>query len=234
MGNLFNTYIYNPLFHVLVFIYQNLSFHDLGIAIILLTIFVRLVLLPLFYKGAKDQAIMQKIAPKLREIQLKHKNDKEKLVQATMELYKEHKVSPFSSFLLILIQFPILIALIKLVRSINMIPNVNPIFLGIVDLTQKNFILVILAAVIQYFSSKLLIPKSNKSFKNLSPQEKMSRQMVLFSPLLTILVLWFWPAAAALYWLTFSVFSVIQQIIINKRLNINEEIKEEEKHLDKH
>ena len=91
----------------------------------------------------------------------------------------------------------------------------------------------ILAAVIQYFSSKLLIPKSNKSFKNLSPQEKMSRQMVLFSPLLTILVLWFWPAAAALYWLTFSVFSVIQQIIINKRLNINEEIKEEEKHLDK-
>ena len=60
MTALFNTYVYQPILWLLVFIYQNLSFHDLGLAIIILTILVRLVLLPIFYKGAKDQTIIQK------------------------------------------------------------------------------------------------------------------------------------------------------------------------------
>ena len=98
MANLFHTILYQPLFNALIFLYQYLSFHDLGIAIILLTIVIRLVLFPLFYKGAKDQAILQRLAPKIKEIQTNHKNDKQKQAKAMMDLYRQHKVNPFSGF----------------------------------------------------------------------------------------------------------------------------------------
>lgn len=232
MTKLFNSIIYEPIFNFLLFIYHNFSFSDLGIAIIFLTIIIRIVLYPLFYKGAKDQAIMQKIAPRLKEIQTKHKNDKEKQVQATMALYKEHKVNPFSSFLLLLVQLPILIALFKAFSTgIKDTEGLNFISLGLVNLTEANFIIIGLAAIAQYWQSKLAIPKNNKSFKNLSTAERVSRQMVFIGPAITIIFLINLPSALGLYWLTTSVFSAIQQILINKKLNINQEIKEEEKKL---
>lgn len=242
MGNLFNNYIYEPLLEVLKFLYGNFSFHDLGIAIILLTLVVRVVLLPIFYKGAKDQALLQKLAPKLKEIQTKHKNDKEKQVQATMALYKEHKVNPFSSIFLLIIQLPILIALFKMFSyGLGAIPDLNPLFFGLIDLTKRNLVFVVLAAIAQYWQSKLMIPKSSKLTKNLSTQERMSRQMIFIGPLMTMLFLGvfkfggnYLPAAVALYWLTTSIFSAIQQIIINKRLDIGTEIKKEEKELEDH
>ncbi len=228
MSALFNNYIYKPLFDLLLYIYNNFSFGDLGIAIIILTILVRLVLLPLFYKGAKDQAIMQKIAPKLKEIQEKHKHEKEKQVQATMALYKEHRVNPFSSFGILILQLPILFGLFKIFNDIKNIPDVNLLFLGFINLTGRNFVLVVIAALFQYWQSRLMMPKTKKSLKNLSPQEMMAKQMVFLGPLLTIMFLSFLPSAIGLYWLTTSVFSVIQQVIINKRLKIGEEIKKEE------
>ncbi len=89
MYGLFHEFLYRPLFNALFFLYQNFSFHDLGIAIILLTILIRVVLFPLFYKGAKDQAIMQRLAPKIKEIQRNHKHNKEKQAQAMLELYRK-------------------------------------------------------------------------------------------------------------------------------------------------
>ncbi len=113
MSNLFHEILYRPLFNALIFLYQYFSFHDLGIAIILLTIILRLILFPLFHKGAKDQAILQRLAPKIKEIQTNHKNDREKQSKALLDLYRQHKVNPFSGFLLLLVQLPILIALYR-------------------------------------------------------------------------------------------------------------------------
>ena len=95
----------------MIFLYENIPGHDLGIAIIALTVVIRIVLLPLFYKGAKDQAILQRLAPKIKEIQKDHKDDRAKQAQVMMELYREHKVNPLSQFLIIIIQLPVLIAL---------------------------------------------------------------------------------------------------------------------------
>ena len=81
MSNLFNAYLYNPLLNSLIFLYENIPGHDLGIAIIVLTVIIRIVLLPLFYKGAKDQAILQRLAPKIKEIQKDHKDDRAKQAQ---------------------------------------------------------------------------------------------------------------------------------------------------------
>lgn len=222
MSSLFNTYLYNPLLSALIFLYENIPGHDLGVAIIVLTIAIRIILLPLFYKGAKDQAIMQRLAPKIKEIQKNHKDDRAKQAQALMELYREHKVNPFSQFLIIIIQLPVLIALYWVfLRGIPANSGLDHYFLGFIDLSSRSLIIVVLAALAQYLQGKLALPKIAKNNSELSPMEKMGRQMVFFGPVLTIMFLSYLPSAVGLYWLTTSIFSVIQQIVINKRLNIS-------------
>ncbi len=234
MANLFHEVLYRPLFNALIFLYQNISFHDFGLAIILLTIIIRFILFPLFYKGAKDQAIVQRLGPRIKEIQKNHKHDKEKQTKALLDLYREHKVSPFSSFFLLLIQLPILIALYRVflggfsVETLNnlysFIPppqDLNYSFLGLIDLSSKNLFIIGAAAVVQYIQGKLSIAKNNKSSGVPTAAEMMSRQMIYVGPILTIVFLYFLnlPSAVALYWLTTSAFSVIQQIAINKKVS---------------
>ncbi|OYV73260.1 MAG: hypothetical protein B7Z74_04215 [Deltaproteobacteria bacterium 21-66-5] len=96
MSALFHTYLYTPIFAVLIFLYHNISFGDLGVAIIELTLLVRLILLPLFHKSAKDQTIMQRLQPHVRKIQVEHKDAKERQAKELMALYREHRVNPFS------------------------------------------------------------------------------------------------------------------------------------------
>ena len=247
MINLFNEIFYRPLFNALIFLYEYIPGQDLGIAIIALTIFIRLILFPLFYKGAKDQAIIQRLAPKIKELQENHKNDREKQAKAMINLYREHKVNPLSQFLIIIIQLPVLIALYQvfwkgigeissgiLYSFIPQITNLNHYFLGIIDLSKRNLAIVIVAALAQYFQGKLSLVKNNKNDKNLTPMEKMTKQMIFLGPILTIAFLSYLPSAVGLYWLTTSVFSVIQQIFINKQLNIsNEKLIEVDKKLHK-
>ncbi|MEE8131711.1 MAG: YidC/Oxa1 family membrane protein insertase [Candidatus Paceibacterota bacterium] len=240
MANLFHEFLYRPLFNTLIFLYQNFSFHDLGIAIILLTILIRFVLFPLFYKGAKDQAIMQRLAPKIKEIQRNHKDNREKQAQAMLELYRLHRVNPFSGFLLLIVQLPILIALYRVflkglsVDSFNILysfvshpDSLNLFFLGIIDLSTRNIFIIILAVIAQYFQGKLSLAKvKNSDSKSLTAVEKMSRQMVFMGPVLTFVFLYVFnlPSAVGLYWLTTTVFSVVQQIAINKQLGQNAEL----------
>jgi len=235
MANLFNQIFYQPLFNALVILYDFLPWPDLGIAIILLTIFIRLVLLPLFYKGAKDQAILQRLAPRIKEIQKTHKENKEEQAKAMFNLYKEHKVNPFSQFLLLIVQLPVLIALYwvfsrgitpesleNLYSFVSAPGTVNNSFLGLIDLSKKNIIVIGLAAVAQYLQARLSLPKI-KNTDDLSKKEKMSRQMSYLGPVMTVFFLAYLPAAIGLYWLTTSVFSVIQQVIINKKLKVSNE-----------
>ncbi len=234
MGNLFNEILYRPLFNALIFLYQYFPLHDLGIAIILLTILIRIVLLPLFYKGAKDQAVMQRLAPKIKEIQKNHKADKEKQAKALLDLYREHRVNPMSGFLLLLIQLPILIALYQVflkglsdgalgaLYSFVSRPDVlNHYFLGFIDLSQRSISIVVLAAIAQFFQSKLMLPKTSGGGGELSTAERVSRQMVYLGPVITVIFLVNLPSAIGLYWLTTSAFSVIQQIAINRKLEQN-------------
>lgn len=237
MANLFNTVLYQPLLNLLFVIYNN-AYADLGVAIIILTLVIRFVLLPIFYKSAKDQTVMQKIAPKIREIQQTHKNDKERQVKEIMAIYKEHKVNPFSGILLMIIQLPILIALysvflrgfseatLKLLYSFVSIPaHINYSFLGLFDLNQKNIAIVIVAAVGQYLQSYLLLNVNKKNqnaaqpTKEASVAQNVSKQMMYVGPILTFIILYSLPSAVGLYWLTTSVFSVVQQLVINKKIN---------------
>jgi YidC/Oxa1 family membrane protein insertase len=230
MAYLFQQIFYRPIFNVLIFFYENLAWHDLGIAIILTTLLIRFVLYPLFHIGAKQQMLMQRIQPKVKKIQEMHKDDMQKQSQALMDLYKEHGVNPFSSIILLIVQIPIMLAFYWVVRSgfgaaqfsnlYAFIPKpevINSLFLGLVDLTKPNIVLILLAAVAQYFQARLAIYRAPAGTAP-SPAEKMARQMSFIAPLMTILIFYNLPSAIGLYWLVSSLFSVVQQYFINKHL----------------
>ena len=211
MGALFNAAIYAPILSVLKFLYLNVSFGDLGVAIFALTVIVRLVLLPLFYKGAKDQTILQRLQPHIRKIQLDHKDDKEKQAKAMMDLYKTNRVNPFSGFLLLLIQLPIFIALFEIFTTgIKSNIFVNPTLFGL-SLSAPSYLMAVIAALLQYFQGKMSMP-AGKSM------EATQKVMVVVGPLVTVLVLGNLPAALSWYWTVSNLFSLGQQFYINKKL----------------
>src|ERR1700722_19634772 len=148
-----------PILNLLIFFYQTIAFHDLGLAIIFVTLFIRLILYPFFHTGAKQQILMQRIQPHIKKIQEQHKDDREKQAAALMALYKEHGVNPFSSFLLLIIQLPILLALYRIILytipsgnfaglyPFVMAPSsINSMFLGFINLASKNIYMVVIAA----------------------------------------------------------------------------------------
>jgi YidC/Oxa1 family membrane protein insertase len=232
MSGLFNTILYQPLFNGLVFLYKYVAFEDLGIAIILLTVVIRILLYPFFYKSFKNQTLMQRIQPHIRKIQHDHKDKREKQAQLLMAVYKEHKVNPFSGFLLILLQLPVLITLYQLFLGgftpeamsnlysfITAPQTIHHSFLGLIDLQSRSILIVSLAAIAQYFQGRLALPKTTSDPQD--PAAKIARSMVLVGPVLTVVLLFSLPSAIGLYWLVTSLFSIGQQLIINKQLNKN-------------
>lgn len=114
---MFHAIIEQPLYNILTLIASVLPTHDLGLAIILLTLLIKTVLLGPTLKSMKAGAKMQEIQPKLKEIQEKYKGNQTKISEETMKLWKEHKVNPFGSCLPILIQMPILFGLFYVIKS---------------------------------------------------------------------------------------------------------------------
>lgn len=228
MITLYQAIFYRPILNVLIYFYETIALKDFGFAIILVTILIRLILFPLFHKSAKQQMVMQRIQPRIKKIQEVHKGDKEKQAQALMDLYKEHGVNPFSSILLLVVQLPIMIALYWVVRS-GLAPGeltglysfvaqpqaINSLFVGLIDLARPSVVLILLAALAQYFQARLAIYRDPTSNAPLSSAEKMARQMVFIGPLITIFIFYSLPSAVGLYWLVTSLFSIFQQVIIN-------------------
>ena len=186
MAFLFNEFVYRPIYNLLFFIYNTLPLHDFGVAIILVTVLIKLLLMPLSRKQIESQKKMQELQPKLKAIQDKYKNDKEKQTKAVMEFYKENKANPFSGCLPLIFQMVFLIAIYRVLFNISkngllansadlyvFVHNPGPInrfFLGLVDLsgtaidfknlnlaTIAHILLVIAAAAAQYVQTKLLM-----------------------------------------------------------------------------
>ncbi len=175
---IFENFLYHPLFNFLILLYSYLPGHDFGIAVILLTIIIRLILYPVSVKALNSQMALQKLQPKVQEIQKKYKDNKEQLTKETLDLYRREKINPFSGLFLALIQLPILIALYtvfwkglnpgELSNLYGFVPNpgqINAIFLGIIDLSKPNFVFALLAGILQFFQTKMLTPKKEHNRK---------------------------------------------------------------------
>ena len=226
---LWNEILYRPLFNALILIYDLIP--DIGIAIIILTIITRLILYPSQSKALRAQRKLQELQPELQKIQQKYKKDKQKQSKAVMEFYQTHKVNPFSSCLIQLVQFPIIIALYQVFRTglnaerltqlYSFIPRpemINPNFLGYFNLAEPDkYILPILAGVTQFIYSKMMMPPTPKNKKGpASTQEMISKQMIYFMPFMIVFFAMKLPAALPLYWIVVSLFGILQQYLINR------------------
>lgn len=216
MSNLFHSYIYDPVLAALVWIYQTIPLHDLGLSIIVLTFAVRVVLLPLFWKSAKDQSILQTLQPKVKEIQANHKEDREAQGRALMALYREHKVNPLSGIFFLLLQLPVFIALFQIfTRELENVAFDSHTFLGLINLDEKSILVALLAAGLQYLQARLM--PQGKGTEGSSA--KMMKLFGLFvGPAITLIILTSLPSALGLYWVASTVFSVGQQLVINRSI----------------
>ncbi len=225
MAHFFNTILIYPLLNLLVFTYQYIP--DIGVAIIILTVLVRLALLPSFHKSLKHQKALADLQPKLEEIKQKYKDDKEQQARATMELYKVHKVNPISSCLPLLIQLPILIALYQVfIRSLNghelvglysFVQNpgqISPMFLNFLNLSHPNVPLAAVAALLQYWQARLMLPKTASQD---ATAKMMSYQTLYFLPALTLFIGFRLPASLPLYWVVTTLFGLGQQYYIIRK-----------------
>ncbi|MGD0576462.1 MAG: YidC/Oxa1 family membrane protein insertase [Candidatus Staskawiczbacteria bacterium] len=215
-------------------LYNYIPGHDFGVAIIFLTLIIRIILYPISIKAVNSQRGLQTLQPKIQELQKKYKDDKEKQAKAIFELYKQEKINPFSGLLLALIQLPILITLYRvfwggldpkgLAALYGFVFNpkhINVLFLHIIDLSKPNLIFAVLAGIVQYFQTKMLLPKkepkTDKQTKEADFAQIMQTQMVYFFPVFTIIILISLPSALGLYWIISGLFSIIQQYLIFKK-----------------
>lgn len=236
MRGLFNEILIRPLFNLLIFLYDTVTFTDLGVAIILLTLLIRLVLYPLSQKAIRSQKELIKIQPEIKEIQEKYKDNKEEQVKKVMAVYKERKINPFSGCVPILLQLPILIALYSVFSAgfsddslnnllYNFTPrpeHINYIFLGVVDISQNNIVIAIIAAAAQFYQSKMVLDqqKSSRSQQKGATEDMSSaitKQMTYVMPVVTLVIASTFNAGLALYWATTTLFSVAQQWYVFKR-----------------
>lgn len=231
LGDIFNIILYKPLFNSLVLLYENIPGHDLGIAIILLTILIKLILHPISVKAINSQKSLQQLQPQLKEVQEKYKNDKEKQTREILAIYKKEKINPFSGLFLALIQLPILIALYKvfwrgldpkeltnLYGFVNNPGIIDFVFVHLIDLSKPNFYLAVLAGVMQFIQTKMLLPKKEKTAgKEVEFSDIMQKQMTYFFPFFTVIILLGLPSALGLYWIISSAFAVAQQYFILRK-----------------
>jgi YidC/Oxa1 family membrane protein insertase len=226
---LYNDIIYRPLLNLLVFFYNIIPGHDIGVVIILVTVVIRLILAPSFHKSLKSQKAMNELQPKLNELREKHKDNKEAQAKAMMDLYKEHKINPLGSCLPLLLQLPILIGLYQVFRvalnskieihtrlaglySFVRVPvSISPYFLRVLDLSQPSITLGILAGVAQFWQSKLMMPKTPGQDATM---KAMQMQTTYVLPVISMIIAIKLPAGLPLYWIVTTLFAVGQQYYI--------------------
>ncbi len=239
MKAFFTTIIYQPLLNALVWLYAVIPGNDTGVAIIVLTILIKLALYPLSASSIKAQRAMTRLQPKIEALKARYKDDKQALAQETMKLYKENKVSPFSSCLPMLIQLPVLLGLywvflaglrgedFHLLYSFVSNPGVlNPIAFGFFDMIEPSVWLAVGAGIAQFFQARMLnrqrpVVKSDGA-KDESMMANMNKQMMYFMPVLTVIIGMKLPGGLALYWLVTTLLTILQQHIVFRKLKQEE------------
>jgi YidC/Oxa1 family membrane protein insertase len=235
MSALYHSFIYTPLYNLLVGLFKLIPFADAGIIVIVLTVIVRLVLYPLSKKAIVTQVMMQEINPELARIREKHKDNQEEQAKATLSLYKEKGVNPFSGLLILIVQLPIIWALYRiflyaglpgvnaslLYSFVHAPAHINTVFLGLIDITKKSVLLALLAALTSFFQIKIAsgrqpAPEGKGFSDNLA--RSMQTQMKYFFPILVFFISYKISGVIALYWLTTNLFTIAQELYIRKTL----------------
>jgi YidC/Oxa1 family membrane protein insertase len=230
--NILNTIIYYPFLNLLAFFIWLSPGHYAAVGIILLTIVVRIILLVPSQRALQAQRKISQIQPLMEDLKVEYANDKQGLAVAQMDLYKKNDINPFSSCLLTLVQFPVLIILYHTIRDglsvsaphiyawVPRAPFINTDFFGINLLNPDHtYILPILAALLQFAQVYLTTAKQPKPKPGaaVDPSQAMTKNMMFVFPLLTFWIAYRLPSALALYWSVTTIFGIVQQYFVNKQ-----------------
>ena len=236
---IWHTFFFDPVYNGLVFFIDVIPGGDVGLAIVAITVLVKLLLFPLSIKAARTQKVMREIEPKLKEIKEKHKNDREAQARAMMAIYREAGLNPFASILLIIIQIPIVIALYFSVAPVGQFslpdinldllysfipppPAVSMMFLGVIDIAARSLPLALLAGVTQYIHANLSLPKPEPRKADTTPDFKedftrtMYTQMRFVMPVIIFFVAYTISAAIALYFVVSNLMAILQEFIVRR------------------
>ena len=231
---MFNAVFYTPLYNALVFLTAIIPGHDLGLAVVILTLVVKIILVPVSHKTIKTQKKMKELEPVMAKIKENYKDNQQEQAVKTMELYKQHGVNPFSGIFLMLIQLPIILALFFVFRngidltSLNLYSFIiKPSFvsaslLGIIDLTKKNIILSILVGLTQYIQVQYSMPvttptdgKGGDSFAS-SLAQSMNFQVKFILPIFIAFISYGLNTAVSVYWIVNNLFTIGHELYVRR------------------
>lgn len=230
---MFETILIKPLYNALLAIYALIPGHDFGLAVILFTVLVRVLLWPLVRKQLHSQRAMQKLSPDIAKIKQQAKGDRQKESQLLLELYKERGISPLASLVPLFVQLPLLFAFffviqhainvgdigrlgydwLKNLEYIKTILGDNQLFKATLfglDLVKPSLVLAVLAGIAQFLQSKQILPKQTGD----DPAAKMANTSLYIVPVITIVFGMQLPAALSLYWAVTSLVALVQQEVI--------------------
>lgn len=233
---LFHAVFYNPIYNLLVALVALVPGGDVGVAVILATLAIRLLLLPFSFKAARSQRAIKTLEPRIKELKDKHKGDKEKEALETWALYKEARVNPFSGFLTLLIQIPVLLALywvfryeafsiIDMARLYAFTPvpaHVSMEFLGILSVAGKSILLALGAGATQFLQAHMALkgtmaPSSGGMQGDF--QKVMGAQLKFVFPILIGVISYTTSGAVALYFITTNLAGALQEWHMRRTLD---------------
>lgn len=235
MTAFFHTVLYVPIYNLLILLVDKLPGADIGLAVVLVTIIVRLIIMPLSFTAQKTARAMKGIEPELKVIRESLKDNKEEQAKAMMALYKQYGINPFASILTILIQLPIVVTLFwvfhnktlltvdpSLLYSFVSVPaTISPLFLGFITITGTSIVLAVLTALTQYLLALYAIPAAPKQAEDASMQADISRAMTLQMRYVFPIIMGFIAYASgaiAVYFITSNVFGVVQEYFVRRSM----------------
>ena len=224
---IWNTFLVNPLIDGLVYLADDLGW-GAGLAIIVFTVLIRLVLLPLSLKGTRSMKAMQAMQPKVAALKKKYGDDKQKVQAETMKLYREEGVNPLGGCLPLLLQMPFFFAFYHALINLGNQENemFNPVFqegfLWVENLSEPDvlsteltglgfplpWLLPLLAGGTQWVQQRMMTTPSG------DPQQRLQQQMMMFMPLMIIVIGVNFGAGLALYWVAQNIFGIVQQYFV--------------------
>ncbi|HLX59080.1 MAG TPA: YidC/Oxa1 family membrane protein insertase [Ktedonobacteraceae bacterium] len=239
IGYFFNLIFTFPIFNVLILLDRVLG--DFGLAIILLTVLIRLVLFPLTLKQLKSTKAMQAIQPLIADVKKQYPKDQRAQLEATQDIYKEYGINPAAGCLPLFIQLPVIYGLYNslntvlrnhpTVNSLNSIiypflphlsrlPDanlnwftfINPHWFISLGQADPTHILPVLAGLATFIQLRMSQPRTTAATKNAMSQQMQIMQFIM--PVITLVFALTFPAGLALYWTTTSIFSMVQQYFV--------------------
>lgn len=236
---IWHTFFFDPVYNGLVLFIDIVPGGDVGLAIIGITILVKLILLPLSLKAARTQRVMRTLEPKLKEIKERYKDKREEQARAMMELYRDAGLNPFASLLLLFIQIPVVISLYLSVYSGGGVPlpsinsellygfvptpeTVSMMFLGVVNIAGKSLPLAFLAGFTQFIHARMAIPAPAPREAGAAPNLKedftrsMQMQMRYVMPIIIFVVAYTVSASIALYFLVSNITMIAQEYFVKR------------------